>query len=67
MMKDPPPSSPLPDEVDGGGARPALAMSAATSKRFKHEKTLVMLNPSLSGGEGVGRCGWGGQGACWAG
>ncbi|EFN51693.1 hypothetical protein CHLNCDRAFT_139942 [Chlorella variabilis] len=37
------------DEVDGGGARPALAMSAATSKRFKHEKTLVMLNPSLSG------------------
>jgi hypothetical protein len=25
-------------------------MSAATAKRFKHERTLVMINPSLSGG-----------------
>ena len=26
-----------------------MGLSAATAKRFKHEKTLVMLNPLLGG------------------
>ncbi len=36
-------------EGSGGGASKG-GMSAATAKRFKHERTLVMINPSLSGG-----------------
>ncbi|KAL4434407.1 hypothetical protein ABPG75_000848 [Micractinium tetrahymenae] len=36
------------DELEGA-ARPGGGLAAATSKRFKHEKTLVMLNPLLSG------------------
>lgn len=39
--------------------RAAVGLSAATAKRFKHEKTLVMLNPLLGGeppGGGAARC-----------
>ncbi|KAI3439041.1 hypothetical protein D9Q98_001451 [Chlorella vulgaris] len=35
-------------EGSGGGVSKG-GMSAATAKRFKHERTLVMINPSLSG------------------
>ncbi len=40
-----------PAGADGseGGACFGGGLAAATSKRFKHEKTLVMLNPLLSG------------------
>ncbi|KAL4428565.1 hypothetical protein ABPG77_008877 [Micractinium sp. CCAP 211/92] len=39
----------LEDDESEGGARFGGGLAAATSKRFKHEKTLVMLNPLLSG------------------
>jgi hypothetical protein len=49
---------PAADEAQGGSAanRPG-GLSAATAKRFKHEKTLVMLNPSLSAGTAPSLCG----------
>lgn len=34
--------------------RAAMGLSVATAKRFKHEKTLVMLNPLLGGARGGG-------------
>lgn len=44
------PSRRAEDAEGSGGGVSKGGMSAATAKRFKHERTLVMINPSLSGG-----------------
>ena len=41
-----------PGAASGAAAAGAVGMSAATAKRFKHEKTLVLLNPMMGGEAG---------------